>query len=448
MHPFEMRTAQYITDHQMAQTGSTILAGVSGGADSVAMLCALRALGFSLMVVHIHHGLRGAEADTDEQFVRNLCSTLQLPYFCEHFDVAKEAKKRGISIETAGREIRYTCFEKLRQKHHADCIAVAHTVDDNAETVLFHLTRGCALDGLCGIPPVNGRVIRPLLSCTRSEVEDYLKDIGMSFVTDSSNHELEYTRNRIRHLVLPNLKEINPAVSERIAQNTVSLSDDRAFLTEQTQALFEQCVTRDEGRIVVDLHHFSSAHVALQRRLILLVASLFDGCNLSFSQIEAVRTLSGTGKGLDLPADVRVTLSYHSLIWENSRLEISVFCHEITSDKVFIPEIKQTVVFDRNHLSPAQDAVFLDAQKLEGKSLFVRNRRKGDRFSPSGMKGTKKLQDFFVDKKIPADKRNAIPLLIADGEIAAVLGHRASSRFCADNNTIQKIKIIISGGNQ
>ena len=216
-----------IEAHQMLTPGEAVLVALSGGADSTALLRALLLLGYPVRAFHLNHCLRGAEAERDEAFCRSLCARLQVPLTVSRADIRAESVQRGESIETAARHIRY---ERLFAAAGEGRIATAHTADDSVETVLFHLARGTGPEGLTGIPPVRGQLVRPLIETTRADVEDFLRQLGQDYVTDSTNADDRYTRNRIRHAVIPVLREINPALPDAVTRLSGLLRQDNAYL--------------------------------------------------------------------------------------------------------------------------------------------------------------------------------------------------------------------------
>ncbi len=258
---------QLIERYQMLSPGQPVVVGFSGGADSVTLLHFLFVYGAKVTAVHVNHGLRGAESDRDERFAEQFCARLGVPLIAYRVDAAKEAKQRGMSVEQAGRLLRYEIFEREAKRHSAR-IATAHTLSDQAETVLFRLARGSGLRGLCGIPPVRAEagkavIIRPLLEITREEVEAYCSANGLSYVTDSSNLTDDYARNKLRHQVVPVLREINERAEYHCARAAAMLLTDADYLDDQAKKAYESC-KEEEGlsaQAVLELHPAISSRV-------------------------------------------------------------------------------------------------------------------------------------------------------------------------------------------
>lgn len=266
------KVENFIIKEQMIEKEDRILLGVSGGADSVCLLCLLQELskrmGFSLGVLHIEHGIRGEESLRDADFVRRLCREKGLPFEQRSYDVPKLAKEEGLSEEEAGRKVRYAAFSEKMEKEGYQKTAVAHNLNDNAETMLFHLARGSALAGLSGIPAVRGRIIRPLLCLERREIEAYLAAIGQDYCQDRTNQELIYSRNRIRHQILPELEEINPKAVEHMGKTAAFIGEADLYLTREAKKLEEACLKKKKGEVRIAIRELKEADPLLRRYLL------------------------------------------------------------------------------------------------------------------------------------------------------------------------------------
>jgi tRNA(Ile)-lysidine synthase len=430
--------------------GDRVALAVSGGSDSVAMLFLVRALapdlGFDLAgILHLNHRLRGAQSDEDEAFVRQLAARLGLPVAVGAVDVAADARARRISIETAARDARYTFFARAAADVGATLVATGHTLDDQAETVLLRLLRGAGTRGLSGIRARRGAIIRPILHVRRAETRAYLVARDEPWREDASNADRSILRNRIRHEVLPVLTSVAPGGARALARLAALAHDDEMFLMEAAIKNLPALVVSEEGADVdvseakLDSKGLSLLPVAVGRRVIrAMAAQVAPDASLSAAHVEAVLALAATDKPaghLDLPglvverrgAGLTFTRPVDpsgtaggSPVWPARALELPGI--------VRVPEAGLTI---RAHAGSGTDgewtrlgagaaAIQLQSIRLP---LFVRNRRPGDRFRPLGAPGRRKLQDVFVDRKVPRAERDRVPLIVdADDRIVWVAG--------------------------
>jgi tRNA(Ile)-lysidine synthase len=432
-----------------------IVIGVSGGADSMSLLHVLYSMQqeyeLKLTAVHIHHGLRGKEADEDADFVSNICSQYQIPYVLYRFDIGQEAKLRKLTEEEAGRMMRYTAFEEVLQKKGAQKIAVAHTTNDQAETLLMRLMRGTGLQGLGGIPPVRGPIIRPLIGCTREEVETYCKQYQVLFRNDSSNHTELYTRNKIRIHLIPWLqKELNPTVVDILNQTSILLQEEERYMDEQAQMLFEQVVgVRQDGESI-ELHvsKLLSVHPVMRKRIlrkaILCVReSLKD---IGFGHIVDMEGLlqKQTGKKINLPGKILVEKQYDILkIYKKTIVHKGYFYEIQEKSPLFIVELGQyvrAIVYPKENFTDFSHSVYtktFDYDKIKN-GIQIRTRLTGDRIQ---LRGNKKLKDFFIDEKVPRDSRDKVPLVTDGQQIIWVVGYGKSRAYEVDIHTKRVIQI-------
>ena len=243
----------YINKESLLKRGEKVIVTCSGGADSIFLLHILNKLGFDCVVAHCNFHLRGEESDRDENFVREFCEKENLTLLVEHFDTKKYAAENKLSIEMAARELRYTWFEKVREEHNAQAIAVAHHSDDSIETILLNMLRGTGLRGICGIRPRNEFVVRPLLCVNRKEIEDYLSEQGIGYITDSTNLENEYTRNKIRNIVMPILREINPQIDSVMLSNAENFAAAENIYKDVIEKEKSSAVSATDDSYIVDL---------------------------------------------------------------------------------------------------------------------------------------------------------------------------------------------------
>ena len=419
------RVSEYIRANRMAEKGDGILAAVSGGADSVCLLFLLyelqEELGIRLAAFHLHHGLRGQEADRDEAYTEKVCGQLGVPFLSVHEDVALYAKKHGLSEEEAGRKLRYFHLEKAAETLSCNKIATAHHKDDNAETVLLNLFRGSGLKGLSGIRPVRDNIIRPLLCLTRNEIVEYLQERQISWCEDSTNSETLYARNRIRNELLPWVKEkINDRADEHILNMaSLALQADEYFTRRA-----EMILSEGDG-ISVDTGRFDSQPEILQSYLVREMVSAAAGSrkDISSKHIEAVCALKGPGGGtaVSLPYGLVAVRGYDRLrIQENKALQ----CRESIGIRL------ETKVFPRKkgtEIPKNQYTKWFDYDKIKD-TLSVRCRENGDYLMIAG--GRKKLlRRYFIDEKIPEADRASVPLLTEGNHVLWVIGLRISEYY-------------------
>lgn len=436
---------RFIRQKELFSQGDLVVAAVSGGADSVALLDILLHLpGFrvALVVAHLNHNLRGAESDEDEAFVRDLAAQYSLPVEVSRVDVATLAEERGLSLEEAGRGARYAFFAGVVEKYQAAAVATAHHKDDQAETVLMRLLRGAAGSGLAGIrsQSPDKRVVRPLLSVSRREIEGYLRKGGLSWREDSSNTDQGFLRNRIRHQLLPLLRDYNTEVVERLNATADAVAADEALLDFLTVEAFNRCQVATGSGVTLDISQLQQEAVSLRYRLFRqgIKAVKGDLRRINFRHLEAVQLLvnSYSPHGhLDLPDGVIVTRSYSELKFSIGSLpesfddfELSVTgCGSYLLPCGKILQVESEGGLPADFSSPGRESVFVDP----GRFPFpwkVRYFKPGDRFVPLGTKGHKKLKKFFIDRKIPLEERYRIPLLLQGEEVLWICGRQLAEQ--------------------
>lgn len=451
-----MRT---IEKYKMLEKGDGVVIGVSGGPDSLCLLHLLYNLkdemGLSLYVAHVNHKIRGEEAEDDALFVERICADWGIPFYLKEVDIPFLSKKYGMSSEELGRKARYEFFYDVMREVRANRIAVAQNLNDQAETVLMRLIRGTGIRGLLGIPPVIGNVIRPLIEVSREEIEEYLRVHGLEPRMDSTNCQPIYTRNKIRLELIPYLiREFNPNIIETISRIAEILREDEDFMETEAEKLLKKVVSFSPGRAEVNIEPFSEIHIALKRRVLRDIIKRLTGdiFGFEFRHINMMLDFfinSDTGESLDLPKNLKMLREYHKMMIYNKDLEEKSFSFSyplnIPGD-TYIPELGAKIeacIFSIDRLSSIEINTFsqvFDYEKIGGR-LYVRSRRPGDFIRPSGMKGTKKLKEFFIDEKIPKIKRNKIPLIAVENEIVWIIGKRISESFRVDENTREILHI-------
>ncbi len=404
-----------------------IVAGLSGGADSVCLVHALKTSGFNVVAAHVNHCLRGMESDRDEQFVRDFCDRYDIPLFAVRVDVASLAELNHTGLEDEGRRVRYEFFESVPV--HNKIIATAHNKNDAAETVLIHLLRGSG--GLKGMGHRDG-VIRPLINVTRSEIEDYCRENSLSFCADSSNLSEDYTRNKIRLSVMPILREINPSVDDALLR-----AAEVSRLDRQAAELFADLVNAEKQGDRWFVSTCDMPDGVLYRVIRRLYAREYGSDrNLSFENVRAAANLakSGkTGKVAMLGSGICLETAYGGFLI--GRLpETHAFCREIQGETFFSES--SLVVTAKVSKSPS-GKISLDADKTG--RIFGRSRKNGDRLSVGGH--TKKLKDILIDKKIPVRQRDKLVVIDSDYGVVGVVGIGFDKKYFADDKTVKFLNI-------
>lgn len=450
MHKFEKKVYDTIIKHNMLSGGESVLAGFSGGADSTALVCALMSIGFKVCAAHINHGLRGADADFDMNFVQNFCTKNNIKCFVKKADVKKYAKEKRLSCEEAGRNVRYSYFYETADICGIDKIAVAHSKNDSVETSIFNFIRGASSGGLKGILPVNGRIVRPLIECSRDEIEEYLRDKNIEFVTDKTNFENEYSRNKIRNIIIKEMQKINPSLINTVFENGKILGEENDFICEYTKKTAEKCVVHQNGEVFLDLNKIKNEHVTVKKHLVIFCAKLIiNDFHASAKFINSAVNLTRGKKiylgnyGLTISNnydilrfkvnfadDNTVFADKNGISGENKGFEYRIFDgNDINLQKIF-DEINTK--FDVSFVSFDEITDFNSASYIciDGidEPIYIRNRRNGDKISVANV-GTKKLKDIFIDRKINPDERDKIPVVATDDKILAVCGFAVGKDF-------------------
>ena len=440
MNSFCQKISQTIRREVLFTEQDRLLLAVSGGPDSTALLLALTSLGYNCMAVHCNFHLRGAESDRDEQFVRHLCEQKHIELIVHDFDTKTYAEAHHVSIEMAARELRYAYFEQLLDEYGLAVVAVAHHRDDSVETFLLNLIRGTGLKGLTGMRYRNGRVVRPMLDVSRKDVTDYLKALGQDYVTDSTNLETEFLRNKIRLEILPSLRQINPSIDETVIDTAKHLQEaDRVCGNAMAEGMQRVVRQKDSGLVEIGL----TALLNEPSPEMLLFSLLYP---LGFTPLqikEILRSCEGqAGKVFESPTHdllidrESILVEPHqaqvpfeestlgpgqSLDWTSGKLVCSLFPAE---------ELKEI---------PKQPSVaVLDADRLQ-LPLTVRLAKEGDRFTPFGMKGSKLVSDFLTDLKMSRFEKQKQIVVCSGTDIVWLAGLRPDNRFAVEPNKTRNI---------
>ena len=413
-----------------------LLLAVSGGIDSMVLLDLFYKLRFDICVVHCNFQLRGKESDGDEMLVREICQDRYIPYFIETFDTLEFAKENKLSIQLAARKLRYDWFQEIISLGF-DYVLTAHHLDDNVETFLINFTRGTGLEGLTGIPAQNGNIIRPLLPFSREEIENYAQANQIQWREDSSNASDKYFRNKLRHNIVPTLKELNTGFLDSFQNTLHHLQQSESLVNDASKLVFEKVVEEKENQLEIHLKpllEFQNYKAYLYQWL----------KNYGFSAWNDIYDLVEAQSGKQVFSETHILLKDREKLILSERNEINkseVFIIESIESKVNIP-LKLRFCKAVNIFETVSNCIFVDESKIKF-PLTIRKWQEGDYFYPSGMNGKKKLSKYFKDEKYSLlDKENQW-LLCSEDQIIWVIGKRADDRFINKETTQNSIKIVL-----
>ncbi len=454
------KVKETIHKHRMVSPGDRVLVAVSGGPDSVCLLDILQALAreldLTLHVAHLDHMFRGAESAAEAQFVRNLAEKLGIPATVESIDVPAFCRERGLSAQAGAREARYDFLARAADKAGASRIATGHTADDQAETFLMRLLRGAGVSGLSSIPPVRRNIIRPLIEATRQEVLEHLKTKNLEFKTDPSNLKPLYTRNRIRLEVMPVLRQFNPRVVETLASEATLLRDEDEAVEACLKTIGPGIIASEDEAVIIKRDEFNALPQAFKRRLFRKAADTagLESSGLASVQVDealAFMASARTGRTMDLSFAITIEREYGRFILRRKTAATGFSRDVALPGKTAVPElgmIMETMIAEGPGAAPETDKNYLwqalfDYDRIRP-PLALRNRKPGDWLQPAGMGGrSKKLQDYFVDAKIPRRKRDLVPLLVAGEDILWIVGQRTDERFLVTAGTKKALVVRI-----
>lgn len=427
---------QYIIQHQLLSGEKPVVVGISGGADSVALLHILVSLGYKCIAAHCNFNLRGDESFRDEQFTIDFTKRLQVPLCKISFETNKYAQENRLSVEMAARELRYRWFEELLNTYDADAVAVAHHRDDSVETLLINLTRGSGITGLTGIKPKNGNVVRPLLCVSREDIYAYIENNGLEYVTDSSNSSDIYTRNFIRLKVIPLLEEINPSVKASLARTANHLYDASLIYNHSIE---------EARKVIIQNNRLSISALLSFPAPATILYEMLKPYGFSRTVCESIFTVLEKDSGKIFYS------STHRLLKDRSDLLIDVLSGEdnraylinLEDDNVDLPvELKPEIVVIKEDYQIEKDRKFayFDFDKLSF-PLVLRHWQEGDWFVPFGMKGKKKISDYFSDKKFSLFDKEKTWLLCSGQDVIWIVGERTDNRYRIEKTTKRVLKL-------
>jgi tRNA(Ile)-lysidine synthase len=474
-HQVLQKVARTILRHNMFSKGDSVLTGVSGGPDSVALLHILVHLApeweLTIGIAHLNHSLRGAESDRDADFVAELAASLNLPCYSEAIHIRNDPALRKLSLEAAARQVRYDFFDRISRRNGYHKIAIGHHRDDNAELMLMFLFRGSGPLGFSGIPPVReGKFVRPLISIGRNELVAFLDENEITYQVDKSNRDMRFLRNRIRHETIPYIQACcNPGIIETLNRFSEIVRSEDEWMNEIIQPICDKLlVSAGQHQLELAISALTALPEAVMRRVIRTAIVRIKGnlLRISFSHIEAVRELAERQQYpalLMLPDGIRIQRNKNLLTFcqmedalRSSRREIrraplSFFYSvsgPVAAAAVTISETGAQLIFSEIPIRSgrmeelSEKIALLDLDKLEF-PLILRNIRPGDRFSPLGVAGTQKIQKYFIDHKIDRTERQQCPVLLSGNEIVWLAGHRISNRFKITPSTRRVLRIEI-----
>jgi len=447
------KVTKITVQENLIEKNDRVLLGISGGIDSTTLLFILleiqKTSGIELGLAHINHMLRGKESERDEGFVKKLADRFSLPLYVKRVDVKKIAVEKGLSIQHAGRDVRYHFFCEVTTQHNYNKIAIAHNLDDQIETMLLRALKGTGLRGLSAIPIKRDAIIRPFLNTYRTDITEYADQHAISFVKDSSNDKIAYERNFLRKEILPIMEKLNPLFKEKLFFLLRDLTYIDHLFEEKSKLFLKKHQRNKKGDISLDIESLNKIDDETQFRVISdVIASLEPTFTLLREHVRQIRNiLSAKGPNLvaTLPHGIRIKKIYDRLLFTNKPLSRPIqetfslsMGKNILTPFALNLHLSQTRKIEKT-FSKTKNIAFFDSDKLG--NLSIRTFVNGDSFTPLGMKGTMKLKDFFIASKIPKEERRIIPLLLSDNNIIWVLGLRINERFKITQDTRITLKV-------
>lgn len=431
MHSVVLRAKDTIQKHQMLKLSERVLAGVSGGADSVCLVLVLKELGYQVAIAHLNHRLRGPESDEDETFTATLAQRLGFRYF------SRKVWLIAGNTEASGRDARRDFFDELAEQHGFTKIALAHTRNDRVETFLINLLRGSGSEGLVSMVPVSGKIIRPLIETSREDIEAYLKERNQAWRTDSTNFDLGFARNRLRHVVIPDLaSEFNPNLVETLTRTVEILEGEDAWMRALAEEWLSKNGTKVEEDFVIRVEALESAPAALVRRVLRsgLRKAGSELRDVSFNHIEGIRALlepGKSGKFVEIPGGMQVAREFNRLVFRQALSAVQEYEYQLQiPGHVHIPELGKVFraeIVESEASKTRGQCVFVDAESI-GPYVRIRNWKPGDYYRPVGLPAGK-LKKLFQRARIPRSHRTSWPVVVADSTIIWVASFPVSREF-------------------
>lgn len=433
-----------IEKYSMLTEGTTVVAAVSGGSDSMAMLSVLNAIKdeykINLCAAHVNHCLRGEDADGDERFVREKCGELGIELFVKRADIAKMAAEQGIGLEECGRNVRYDFFNSLGENV---VIATAHNLSDRAETFIFNFARGSALRGLCSIPPVRENIVRPLIDCTKAEILAYCEQNSVEYVTDATNADVKYSRNRIRHNVVTELQKINRSFEQGAGRCIDSLNEDEAFLASLAENLIKNAVCSGG----YDAKILAAAPAPVKKRAVVRIIEISKDVTAESKFIGKICDLLSETGSMQINGGVTVRVRKGILdfldksdgLLNEQPLENNMM---FGAAKIETVNVNTAEINNLQNISKQGLEYFLDCDKIHGK-VIVRSRREGDKITLASRNCTKSLKKLFNEISILPEKRNSVAVFADESGVILVEGAGVAQRVATDKETQNILKITI-----
>ncbi len=424
----------YIKEHRLFSENDKILLGISGGIDSMVMLELFIRSGFKTGVAHCNFGLRGNESDEDQQFVKENAELHHLPFYTINFDTKHYAGENKLSIQMAARELRFNWFRKVKAEEDYQYIALAHHMDDMVETFFINLSRGTGIRGLTGIRPRNSDIVRPLLFATRDEIITFSSENGIRFREDSSNNELKYTRNIIRHKILPEFQKLNPGFNRTMIENIERTGEAARLYQEEIKSLKKQLIKQKNNTFFIEIPQLQSMQISAE-----LLFDILEDFHFNYEVVREILSASSSQSGKQFFSDT------HRLVKDRTRLYISVSENrnyseyyirenELPPSLPFPLSMKEMDYSNDFDIHRGKNVATVDKNKLRY-PLTVRRWKSGDYFYPFGMQQKKKLSDFFIDNKFSILEKENTWLLCSGNDIIWVMGHRPDNRFRVTEQT-------------